>query len=793
MSETSRRNIRRTVVLGAGLMGSQIAALLASSGIEVDLLDVPSESGPDTNSVAATGLKSAIERKPPAFATPSAAERVRIGNLRDDLGRIEGADWVIEAVVENLALKQDLFARVDAVRKPGTIVSSNTSGMSITELARGRSPGFQREFLGTHFFNPPRYMTLFELIPTSQTDPELACWMTGFAQRRLGKGVIPCADTPLFIANRIGLFVRMCTIWTMIEEGLSLEAIDAICGPPLGRPKTGVFRLGDLVGLDTTANVARYLYSVATKDERREIFKLPPFIEKLLAEGALGNKAGRGFYRKSKGGGGESEIEVLDWKTGLYRKPEPFDSKSLEEARGIADPGERIARLVADDDQVGRFVWKTLSQWLVYAATRIGEITSFPASIDRALRWGYNWELGLFEIWDAIGVAKSVERMRRDGLAVPEVIDRMLASGRQRFYDHDATPPTSVDLVSGKAVPLDDPVSQVDLAALKRRRDRSSGRKFAGNEDATLWDIGDGARCLEFHTKMNTLGPGVVAMLDKSLDEAAQSGSALVIGGPATNFSAGANLRRMLDLARKGEWQTLDRGLQTVCKRLGRAGLPVVAAPAGLALGGGAEIVLRSPKVVAHRETNIGLVELRVGLIPGAGGATEMLRRAVGAIAEPSEAWPALKRAFDLIRESRVSTSAEEAVELCFLRSTDEIVPGRLLHLAEAKRAALELAERGVPPVVQEPEILALGADALARLRLGLHLARAGGYITEYDVVVGGKLAWIMCGGDLAAPRKMPEQYFLDLEREAFLSLLGDARTQARIEHLLNTGKPLRN
>lgn len=782
MADQWCRQMRRAVVLGAGVMGSQIAALLAADGLEVMLLDVAGE-GEDANARATSGWKDAKSRKPAAFVLPEHADRIRVGNFRDHLESVKDADWVLEAVVEDPAVKRDLFARVEELRRPGSIVSSNTSGISIRQLAEGRSEDFRRSFLGTHFFNPPRYMTLFELIPTPDTAPELAQAMAEYADRRLGKGVITCKDTPLFVANRVGLLARMCTIWAMIDEGLTISQVDAVASHPLGRPKTGVFRLGDLIGLDTTANVARYLYSVAIEDERRDMFRMPPFIETLLAEGALGNKAGRGYYQKVG-----SEIRVLDWKSGEYRPVEPVISRTLDEAKKIGDVGERIRFLADAEDWVGKFTWRVLSQSFVYAAHRVGEICDSPLDIDRALRWGYNWEIGLFEIWDAMGVERTVQRLDRDGLVVPASVREMLRRGRKSFYEPLAKPPTVFELSSGKVVATEDPEKGVNVPVLKRLRGR-----LAGNDDASLVDIGDGVRCLEFHTKMNTLGPGVVEMLEVAMDKSDKDGAPLVIGGPAANFSAGANLQRLLDLARRQDWQSLDRRLQSACVRLERSGLAVVAAPAGLALGGGAEIVLRAPCVQAFRETNMGLVELRVGLIPAAGGTTEMLKRALGTMSDPVPAWPLVKGVFDLIRESRVAGSADEAVRLGYLRGTDRISVSRLHHLEEAKRTAIELAEHGVVRPIHEPQILCLGADALARLKVGLHGAHEGGYVTDYDVVVGEKLAWILCGGNLVGPRLMPEQYLLDLEREAFLDLLGDSRTQARIEHLLKTGKPLRN
>lgn len=766
-------------MLGAGVMGSQIAAHLSSAGLAVDLFDVEDR--------AKAALVELPKRKPPAFASLSDAARVRPMRLETDLDQLAVADWILEAVVEDLHVKRDLFEKVDRHRRAGGIVSTNTSGISIRAIAEGRSEDFRRSFLGTHFFNPPRAMHLLEVIPLPETEEDLVRWAIGYGERSLGKGVILAADTPLFIANRIGIFVRMSTIWGMLEEGFSIEEVDAICGEALGRPKTGVFRLGDLVGLDTTANVGRYLYEAAPNDERREVFRMPPFLQKLLDAGSLGDKTGGGYYRRpSKDKKGE--ILVLDWRTGEYRPRAPVELPVLEEALAIPDLAQRLCFLTASDDRVGRFVWRILRDSFAYAARRVGEITDRPADIDRAQRWGFAWRMGLFEIWDGLGVREVAARMEKEGVEPPPLARELLSRGRERFYDPDADPPTCVVAPGCRPAPIEEGPPRIDLARIRRRKGR-----LDGNDDASLVDVGDGVCVLEFHSKMNTLGPGVAEMLDRALERIGRDVRALVIGNSSTHFSAGANLRRLLDLAQRGEWKQLDRRLQSACVRMGRSGQPIVAAPAGLALGGGAEIVLRAPLVQAHDDLQMGLVELRVGLIPGAGGAAEMLRRAMESPIASVDPFAALKRTFDGIRSSRVSTSAKEAMELGYLRSGDQITANRRFLLDDGKAAALRLADSSIAIPVPDEEILCLGADALARLRLDLHLAREAGEATEYDVVVAGELARVLCGGDLFAPRKVPEQYLLDLERESFLRLLGDPRTQARIASLLETGQPVRN
>lgn len=609
--------IKRAAVLGAGLMGSQIAALLTRSGIAVDLFDLPGK--------AAEGLAITKKRRPPPFELAEDVDLITPREFVTDDGHLARADWIIEAVVEKLDVKRELFERVEANRRPNAIVSSNTSGISIGDMARDRGESFRSHFLGTHFFNPPRPMYLLEVIPTPDTKEDVTRAMIDVGERRLGKGVIRCADTPLFVANRIGIMARMNAIAAMIETGLSIEEVDAVCGPPLGRPRTGVFRLGDLVGLDTTASVASYLHGAAPNDERRDLFVLPPFIQGLLDRGSLGDKAGEGYYKKVKSDRG-SEILALDWRTMTYRPRVDVESPFLLEVNAIRDPAERVRRALASDDRLSQFAWKAVGPALIYAANRIPEITRFPADIDKALRWGFGWELGLFEIWDALGVAETCRRLEADGYCVPESVTRMLKRGRTSFYSFAGAAGTCVDLASGDPTPL-----EAGRPALDARRILRAGRKL-GNDDASVADLGDGVWAVFVHSKMNTLGPTVVDVIGDAVDRIGSGCEALVIGDPSGTFSAGANLARLLDLARRGEWKQIDRRLQSLCARLGRSGLPIVAAAGGLALGGGAEILLRSPHVHASADLNIGLVEPRVGLIPAAGGATEMLRRAMASV-----------------------------------------------------------------------------------------------------------------------------------------------------------------
>lgn len=765
-------NIQRAAVLGAGTMGSGIAALLAGAGVDVDLFDLDDR--------AREGLTAATKRKPDPFYAAEDLQRITPRSLERDLEHLRPSHLIIEAVAEDLEIKRALFQRVDEARAADSIVCSNTSGISIRSLAEGLSESFQSSFLGMHFFNPPRAMKLVELIPTPKTDPNVLGRVDRFATERLGKGVIRCQDTPLFVANRVGIFARLRAIQAMMEHELTIPQVDAILGPAVGRPKTAVFRLGDLVGLDVTANVARYLYRADPADEMRDVFRLPSFIETQLERGLLGDKTGRGFYWKEKVGK-ETVIKALDWRTGDYGVAPTPDVPTVDAALAIADPAERLRFVLSQEDPVGRFAWTVIGASIGYAARRLPTIARSPADVDRALRWGFNWELGLFEIVDALGWEIVTRRLDAAGVELPEWWETARRAGRATIYQMDRDVPTVLDIPSASDAPLVDPEKEIDLGRLKSRRGR-----LAGNDDASLIDLGHGVAVVEFHSKMNTLGPGVVDVLESALERLGRGIDGLVIGNNAANFSAGANLRRLLNLARAGEWKTLDRRLQTGCVRLGRSTHPIVSAPAGLTLGGGAEIVLRSTRALAHVDLAMGLVETRVGLIPAAGGTTEMLRRATRAASEQADPWPAVKNVFDLLRSAKTSTSARHAIQLGYLRSTDQVIANRSLQLSSAKKLVLSLLESGVTPPCAATQIWALGKDAYAKMSLELHLAREAGAITEYDQVIGEKLARVLSGGDVLAPRLIPEDDFLDLEREAFLSLLGDERTQSRIEKRLD-------
>jgi 3-hydroxyacyl-CoA dehydrogenase len=800
--------IARAAVLGAGTMGAQIAAHLANARVPVLLLDiVPRELTPEEqaqgltldtkevrNRIARAGLEAAKKAKPAAFFTPERAALVSIGNFDDDLAKIKDCDLIIEAVVENLEIKRRLYERVEQFRRPGSIIATNTSGIPIHRLAEGFSEDFRAHFLGIHFFNPPRYMHLVEMIPTEWTRPEVACSIHGFLDRRLGKGVVIAKDRPNFIANRIGTFGAMATIKTMLEDGYSIEEVDRLTGPAVGRPKTATFRTFDLVGLDVLLHVAENLYEAVPDDEEREIFSAPEFLKRMVGRGLLGEKTRGGFYRKQQGEGEKSEIWTLDLASLEYRPPQKAKFAALDMAKNIEDTRERIRTLVWGRDRAGAFLWKTISRTLRYAANRIPEIADTIVDIDRAMRWGFNWELGVFELWDAIGLEKSIARMREEGQAIPANIQKMLDAGATSFYKTEDGRQQYFDFATLEYKPLSEPPGVIILKAVKDRA--GVIRKNAG---ASLIDLGDGVACLEFHSKMNTIGGDTVAMIKQSLAEVEKNFVGLVIGNQGANFSVGANLMLLLLEAQEENWDDVDlmvRAFQNATTSLRYAPKPVVVAPFQMVFGGGCEMVLHADRVRAAAETYIGLVEVGVGLIPAGAGTKEMLVRALDAVPPDlpeADPFPFVKRAFETIALAKVAASAEEARALGFLTAADTISMNADRLIADAKQEVLNLAAAGYVAPQPRTDILALGQPALAALKLGIHMMKRGGYISDYDAVIGEKLARVLTGGDLNHPARVSEQYLLDLEREAFLSLCGDRRTQERISHMLKTGKPLRN
>jgi 3-hydroxyacyl-CoA dehydrogenase len=800
--------VERAAVLGAGTMGAQIAAHLANAGVPTLLLDIPPrELTPEEaakgakldapqvrNRIARDGLEAAVKAKPAAFFVPEFASLITAGNFDDDLAKIKDCDLIIEAVVENLDIKRSLYERVEKHRRPRSIVASNTSGIPIHLLAEGRSEDFKQHFLGVHFFNPPRYLHLVEIIRTEWTKPEVSCFLYGFLDQRLGKGVVPAKDRPNFIANRIGTFGALYTIKTMLDDGYTIEEVDKMTGPAVGRPKSATFRTFDLVGLDVFTHVIKNLYDALPEDEERDMFVVPPVLGAMVQRGLLGNKTKAGFYKKQKGEGDKRDIWTLDTATIDYRPSEKVKLPALDMAKNIEDLPERIKTLTWSKDRVGAFLWKTLSRTLAYAAKRIPEIADNVVDVDRAMRWGFGWELGPFEVWDAIGVEKSVSRMKEEGVSVPANVEQMLSSGATSFYKKENGQQFYFDFASGKYAPLMDQPGVLILKSIKDRTDTI--KKNAG---ASLIDIGDGVACLEFHSKMNAIGGDTLQMLKFALGEVEKNFVGLVVGNQGTNFCVGANIMLMLMEAQEENWDELEmmaRVFQMATMSLRYSPKPVVVAPFQMVFGGGCEMVLHADRVRAAGETYIGLVEVGVGIIPAGGGTKEMLVRVMDSIpkgVDDADPFPFVKRAFETIALAKVATSAEEARSLGFLSADDTISMNADRLIADAKKEVLALAASGYVQPQQRKDVLALGDPALATLKLGIHQMKRAGYISDHDAQIGTQLARILTGGDLNHPTRVSEQYLLDLEREAFLKLVGMRKTQERIAHMLKTGKPLRN
>ena len=752
--------LRSAAVLGAGTMGAQIAAHFANAGIPVVLLDVTADAARD-------GFKRATALKPDPFFTPAAAALVTTGSFDSDLAKLSAVDWILEAVVEQLDIKRALLERVESVRRPGTIVSSNTSGIPINALAEGRSDDFRRHWLGTHFFNPPRYLRLLEVIPTAATDGIVVERVSHFADHRLGKGVVLAKDTPNFIANHIGIYGVVQVLRALESGQYTIEEIDAITGPALGRPKSATFRTMDIAGIDILSHVAKNLN-----------LELPAVVTKLIERGWIGEKAGQGFYKRvkaegpSSGAGRGAEILTLDPATMTYRPRQSARLPSLDAARSIDDTGERIKTLFLGRDKVGQFLRDTLGPTLRYTAKVAPDIAFSIDDVDRVMQWGFGWELGPFETMDAIGVS---EVLGADGSPA--------TSG--------ARPQPSGDRFRADGVPPAGP----DLLILKSAKDRQ--KVVRRNAGASLVDLGDGVLALEFHSKMNAIGGDQIQMMHAGVKEAAANFAALVVGNDAPNFSAGANLMLLLLEAQEGNWDEIDlmiRAFQGSTQALRYAEVPVIVAPAGLTLGGGCEIALHGDRIQAAAESYIGLVEVGVGLIPGGGGTKEMLARAVeGLPATHADLLPFVQRVFQTIGFATVSTSAAHARRLGFLDEADRVTMNRERLIADAKDYALERVREGYQRPAPRMAIPVGGDSVLSALKLGVHLAWRGGRISDHDAVVGRVLAQVLAGGALPYQTTVSEQYLLDLEREAFLKLCGERKTLERIQHTLKTGKPLRN
>ena len=774
--------IRRAAVLGAGTMGSRIAAHLANAQVPSLLLDIILPGQKSRDQAARKGVNTALKSRPGAFFIPEGAQLITTGNFEDDIDKVSECDWIVEAVTEDLGIKRALYDKLIPHRNPGTIVSTNTSGIPLSQIAEGYPEDFREHFLGTHFFNPPRYLHLVEMIPGPRTRSDVFAFISDFCDRRLGKGVVPCKDTPNFIGNRIGAFLGSTVQKLTVQHDLTIEEVDAITGPLIGLPKSASYRLLDIIGLDVWDHVIANLYRGVPEDRFRERFRMQPFAAEMISRGWLGDKSGQGFYKRV---GKEREIHALDRKTFEYHPAAQPKFASLESVRGISSLPDRLRALVALDGSVGRFLWELLSDYVLYSAWMVPEISDRIVEIDRAMKWGYAHEMGPFEIWDALGFESTARRIETEGRELPRNVHDMLWRDGQSFYrvaDDGGQPKTKYfDLIGSTYADLEKRPGVIVLSDLKRAR--GVVKKNAG---ASLVDLGDGVICCEFHGKMNAIGEDSIQMLRAGLAELEHNFEAMVIGNQSENFSAGANLMMIQLAAKDQEWDVLDeavRNFQQLNMALKYAPKTVIAAPFGLALGGGCEIPLHCARIQASAELYMGLVETGVGLIPAGGGCKEMLIR---------QRHSDYRKVFELIGYAKASGSAAEARQFHFLRDGDGVSmnPERLLD--DAKQLALALAPAWNPGTPRT-DITVSGDEGYAMMKLGVWTAQQGGFISAYDAVVGEKLAYVLSGGRLTGTPQVSEQYLLDLEREAFLSLCGRIETQERIAHMLKTGKALRN
>jgi 3-hydroxyacyl-CoA dehydrogenase len=797
----------RAVVIGSGTMGAALAAHLSNAGIPVTLLDiVPNKLLPEEeqkglslqdkvvrNRIVQQGLDRAVKSRPASFFTSQEPALVSIGNLEDDFEVINNADWIIEAIIENLKIKRDLMTRIDAIRKPYAIVSTNTSGIPVTSIAEGLSEGFRQHFLGTHFFNPPRYLKLLEVIPTKDTLPEVVEAISTFGEYRLGKGIVLCKDTPNFIANRLGFGGGAFALDYILENGYTVDEVDAITGPSIGRPKTATFRLIDLVGIDVWEHVGSNLAPEIPNDKQALKYlnsdQVNHLIHTMVEKGWLGTKVKQGFYKEVRTPEGNREFWSLNLKTLDYAAPVKVRFESIGMIKDIEGLGEKLKILVSSEDRAGQLVRALTYQGLSYASERIPEIADTPKPLDDAMRWGFGHEAGPFETWDMLGVEGTLDSMKMAGFPAANWVEVMINTGHPTFYQYEGGSKVKVyNPVIGKY----EPIKRIPtLVVLKEQK------VIKKNPSATLFDLGDGVACVEFHTKMNALDEDIFNIILEGQDRTLNEFEGLVIANEADNFSAGANLMMVLMAAQMGEWDQLEavvKKMQDMNMRSRYLSKPVVVAPAGMALGGGAEVTMYGSRVVAAAELYIGMVEFGAGVIPAGGGTKEMLRRIVNPPMKTpgSEVLPFLQRVFEQIGLAKVATSAEEARQMGILGVADRVVMNRELLITEAKKEVLHMVATGYHPPIPE-KIYAAGRDALGALRVAIHMMKEGKYITEYESLMAGKLAYVMTGGELSRPTWVDEQYILDLEREVFISLCGEEKTRQRMMNLLQTGKPLRN
>ncbi len=800
-----KRIIKKVAVLGSGVMGSRIACHFANIGVPVLLLDIaPKELTADEekkglkldapavrNRIVNSALQAAVVANPSPLYRKSEASRIKTGNFDDNLKDIASCDWVIEVVVERLDIKKSLYERVEQFRKKGTLITSNTSGIPIHLLAEGRSQDFKENFAGTHFFNPPRYLKLLEIIPTPETKPEVVDFLLHYGDLYLGKTVVLAKDTPGFIANRVGVFALLDAMQTMQKLGLTVEETDKLTGPVIGHAKSATLRTSDVVGLDTTINVANGLAQGLPNDEAKDVFVLPDFVKQMGEKKWLGDKTGQGFYKKVKGADGKSEIHALDLNTLEYKPSQKVKFATLELTKSIEKLADRFKVLVSGKDKAGEFYRLSFGSLFAYVSNRIPEIADQLYKIDDALRAGFGWELGPFETWDALGVQAGIDLAKAAGRTVAPWVEEMLAAGNQTFYKVENGTRKFYDKESQQYQAVSGVENFIILDNL-----RASGKVLWKNAGASVIDLGDGILNVEFHSKMNSLGTDVIQGLLKGVELAENGYRGLVVGNDAPNFSAGANLGLVYMQALEQEFDELNlmiQQFQQAMMRMRYSSIPVVGTPHGLTLGGGCELNLHCDRVVASAESYIGLVEFGVGLIPGGGGTKEMTLRTAAKYEEGEPEFNLLRNTYMTISTAKVSTSAAEAFDLGFLRRGDEIVVNPNRVIAQAKAAALELADAGYSQPSQKTNIKVHGKGALAMFKTGVYAMKEGKYISEHDQKIADKLAYVMCGGDLSSPTEVSEQYLLDLEREAFLSLCGERKTLERIQSILTTGKPLRN
>ncbi len=792
-------------------MGSRIAAHVANAGLPVVLLDIVAPNASADNKKARNGIVTAAleglkKSKPAAFFDPANARLIQIGNFEDHLDFLRDCDWIIEVVAENLEIKRALLAKVNQFRRADAIITTNTSGLPVSQIAEGMDSSFKKHWFGTHFFNPPRYMRLLEVIPTPETDPMAIAAVEQFVDLRLGKAVVTAKDTPNFIGNRIGTFAMMNAVRIMQAMDMSIEEVDALTGATLGWPKSGTFRLSDMVGIDVLAHVAKNFFE-RVKDERPDVAP-PAFIAQMIEKKWLGDKTGQGFYKKVKGQGGEEERLGLDWKTLEYRPSVRVKFPSLELAKNTDSVAERLRMVLANDpkkDRAAAFYWQVLPELWNYAAHRVPEISDDIVGIDEAMKNGFNWELGPFEMWDAAGVAATAEKMRAAGMTLAPSVEKLLQSGKSSWYENDAEAPSGrrfFDIASGNYEPLPAVDGVTSIQIIKKAH--GVVKKNAG---ASLVDLGEGVGCIEFHSKMNAIGGDIVSFITQSLkpgSEALAQFDAFVITNDSDNFSVGANVMQLLLGIQEQDWDEIDmaiKAFQKMTQIIKFCPKPVVAAPFGMCLGGGCEISMHATARQPHAELYMGLVETGVGLVPGGGGCKEVALRAIDAAAalreggrnESVELIEALRRGFENIAMAKVSTSAAEARTLGYLSSSDMISMNRERVLLDAKARARELADAGYSAPLPRTDIPAPGVNILATLRMGVRLMREGEFISDHDVKVANHVANVLCGGKVTPGTAVSEQYFLDLERQSFLSLCGEKKTAERIAHTLKTGKPLRN